>query len=409
MEGGRSRGEERAFDGRKMEDDDSPFFLSLGDKYAKSLWHLAMSSEKISVGLIGCGKISPRYMEFCRNFEGIEVVACADLDYQVASRLAKEFSIRRVYAVEELLDDPDIEIVVNLTFPTAHTTVNRASLEHGKHVYCEKPFGLDRDEGAAILKLAARKQLRVGCAPDTVMGPGIQTCRKLIDEGAIGEPTAASAFYCGSGQEHWHPNPAFFYQPGGGPLFDMGPYYLTSLAVLFGPAKSVAAKTKHTFSERVATSPERNGLVIKVETPTHLTGVVEYANGVLATTTFSFDTVGFTHLPLLEFYGTEGSLSAPNPNHFDGPVFLREKGNAEWREIPLTHGHSAGRGLGLVDMAQAIRTGRPHRANGELALHVLDLMQAYDESQRTGRHIELTTTCKRPAMIPTDLEPGCMD
>ena len=368
-----------------------------------------MNTPPTRIGLIGCGKISPRYMQFCQDFGGIEVVACADLDHRAASRLAEEFAIPRACSVEALLDDPEIEIVLNLTVPAAHTTVNRQSLEHDKHVYCEKPFGLDRVEAAAILELASKKRLRVGCAPDTVMGPGIQTCRKLIDEGAIGEPTAASAFCCGRGQEHWHPNPAFFYQPGGGPLFDMGPYYLTSLAVLLGPATSVAAKTKHTFSERVATSPERNGLVIRVETPTHLTGVIEYANGALATTTFSFDTVGLTHLPLLEFYGTEGSLSAPNPNHFEGPVLLRKRGDEEWREIPLTHGHSTGRGLGLADMAHAIRTGRPHRSSSELALHVLDLMQAFDESQTTGRHIDLTTTCERPAMIPTDLKPGRMD
>ena len=348
-------------------------------------------------------------MNFCREFDDLEVVACSDLVRDAAAQLAEEFAIPSVCTVGELLDDPEIEIVLNLTIPAAHAPVNRQALVHGKYAYCEKPFGLDRKEGEAVLKLARENNLRVGCAPDTVYGQGTQTCRKLIDEGAIGEPTAATAFCCGPGHENWHPNPAFYYQPGGGPLFDMGPYYLTALAVLLGPANSVAAKTKKTFHERIATSEDSNGLVIKVNTNTHLAGIIEYANGVIATTTFSFDTMGLTNLPRIEIYGTEGSLSVPDPNRFDGPVQLRRKGDQEWSDIPHTHHHSMGRGIGLADMAHAIRTGRPHRANGELALHILDLMQSFDESQASGKHIKLTTTCQRPEMIPTDLEPGCID
>lgn len=348
-------------------------------------------------------------MNFCRDFKGLEVIACADIVPAAAKQLAEEFSIPRVCLVNELLSNPDIEIVLNLTIPEAHAAINRQALEHNKHAYCEKPFGLNREEGKQVLKLAQTKGLRVGCAPDTVYGPGTQTCRKLIDQGTIGVPTAATAFCCGSGHESWHPNPAFYYKPGGGPLFDMGPYYLTSLAVLLGPATSVAAKTKKTFPERIATSEQNNGLVIAVETPTHLAGIIEYDNATIATTAFSFDTMGSTSLPFIEIYGTEGTLSVPNPNRFDGPVMIRKRDEKGWNNIPLTHSHSMGRGFGLADMAHSIRTGRPHRANGELALHILDLMQSFHESQTSGQHIQLTTTCQRPSMIPIDLKLGCID
>ena len=367
------------------------------------------TSNTTPIGLIGCGKISPAYLKCSREFDQIEIVACADLNPEAAQALATEYSIPRVSSVEELLNDGDIEIILNLTIPAAHTEVNRLALDHGKHAYCEKPFGLERDVARAVLNLAREKNLRVGCAPDTVYGPGIQTCRNLIDAGAIGEPTAAVAFCCGGGHESWHPNPSFYYQKGGGPLFDMGPYYLTALAVLLGPANSVSVMTKTTFPQRVATCEEQRGLKIEVEVPTHLTGIIAYANGVLATTAFSFDTVGGTHLPRLEIYGTEASLSVPDPNRFDGPIFLKEKGVDEWREIPHTHHHSFGRGLGLADMASAIRSGRPHRASGDLAFHVLDIMLAFHESAELKQTVSLQSSCQRPAPLPTDLEPGKID
>jgi predicted dehydrogenase len=283
-----------------------------------------------------------------------------------------------------------------------------AAAQAGKEVFCEKPLALTREQAAAMLTLARHKRLCVGCAPDTFMGAGIQTCRKLIDDGWIGQPVAATAFMLSHGPESWHPNPFFFYQPGAGPLFDMGPYYLTALVSLLGPVRRVTASARASFPERIATSKEHYGERIPVNTATHVAGVLDFASGVVGTLIMSFDVWAHT-LPRIEIYGSEGSLAVPDPNTFGGPVLVRRAGDRDWREAPLTHNPDTGRGIGPADLAYAARSGRPHRASGDLAYHVLDLMHAFLEASESGQHIVVQSTCTRPAPLPMGLLPGTLD
>jgi predicted dehydrogenase len=358
-----------------------------------------MGTQKVKIGVIGCGNISPAYFRGCSYFGILETVACADLDMDRAVARAKEFGVPRACTVDELLADPEIEIVVNLTVPKAHATVAIQALEAGKSVYSEKPLALTREEGRKVLELAKSKGLRVGNAPDTFLGAGIQTCRKLIDDGYIGEPIGAFAAMMCHGHESWHPDPEFYYEVGGGPMFDMGPYYLTALLVLMGPVARATGSARITFPERTITSQPKRGKKVKVEVPTHIAGVMDFSSGAIGTITTSFD-VWAANLPCIEIYGTEGSLSVPDPNGFGGPV--RAWRNGEWKEIPHAFPYtSPGRGVGVADMAYAIRNGRPHRANGELAYHVLDLMHAFHDASATGKHVEIESTCERPAMLPT--------
>ena len=354
----------------------------------------------VKTGLIGCGAISGNYLNHLRHFAIVDIAACADLNPEAAKSRGEEFGIPKVCSVDDLLADGDIELVLNLTIPRAHAPVNLAALEHGKHAYCEKPFAVNREEATTVIEAARSRKLRVGGAPDTVFGPGIQTCRRLIDEGAIGIPTAATAFCCGRGHEHWHASPAFYYDVGAGPLFDMGVYYLTALVVLLGPVGSVLARHKATFSQRTASSEGAAGLVIDVKVPTHLAGILEFRSGVIATTTFSFDTMGGANLPRIEIYGTEGTLSVPDPNGFDGPVSLKRIEDSEWQPQAHTHKYISGRGLGLADFAHAIRENRHPRADAPLPFHVLDIMQAFHESGDAGNAVDLDSTCERPEPMP---------
>ncbi len=365
---------------------------------------------KTGIGVVGTGKISGIYLQNARDtFEILEVVACADLDLERARAVAAEYRVPKACSVEELMTDPAVEIVLNLTIPQAHAPINLAGIAAGKSVYTEKPLATSREDGRRVLDEAAARGVRVGCAPDTFLGGGLQTCRGLIDSGAIGEPVAATAFMLGHGPEGWHPDPEFFYQPGAGPLFDMGPYYLTALITMLGPIRRVGAMARASFPERTIGSGPKQGQTIAVNTPTHVASTLEFAGGPLATMITSFDV--WSHgLPRIEIYGSEGSLSVPDPNTFRGPVRLRRAGEAEWREVPLTHGYTENsRGLGVADLAHALRSGRPHRANGELALHVLDAMQSILDSAREGRQLELTSTCDRPAPLPTGLPAGVLD
>lgn len=363
--------------------------------------------EKVKVGIIGCGNISNAYFKGCADFEILEVVACADIDFDRAKAKAEEHGVRAL-TVDQLLADPDIEIVINLTIPAAHAEVSLKVIEAGKNVHEEKPFALNRDDGKKILDAAKAKGLLVGCAPDTFLGGGLQTCRKLIDEGWIGQPVAATAFMAIHGHESWHPSPAFYYQKGGGPLFDMGPYYLTALVFLMGPVKRISASTRTTFPQRTITSKPLFGTKVDVEVTTHVTGVLDFANGAVGTTIMSFD-VWSHNLPLIEIYGSEGSMRVPDPNGFKGPVYVRRAGASDWSEIPLTHSGDVGRGIGVADMAYALRTGRPHRASGDLAYHVLDVMQSFDESSQGGRSVRVKSTVKRPAPLPMGLLKGQLD
>ncbi len=366
--------------------------------------------KPVNVGIIGCGKIFGAYAGGGGGFNFIKVVACADVNRAAAEAKAQEFKVPRVCSVEELLADPSIEIVINLTIPQAHARLNLAALAAGKHAYTEKPFAVTRDEAKPVLDAAKKANRRVGSAPDTFLGGGIQTCRKLIDDGAIGQPVAAGAFMMCRGHEHWHPSPAFYYQRGGGPMLDMGPYYLTALVNLLGPIQRVTASTKWTFPERTILSDPLKGQKVKVEVPTHYAGIADFASGATATLVMSFDIMAGHSLPRIEIYGTEGSLSVPDPNTFRGPVKIRRIDDKDWTEVPLTHGYTDNmRGIGVADMACAIQLGRAHRASDELAFHVLDAMQAFVEASERGQHIFLGTTCQRPAALPVGLAAGTLD
>ena len=362
------------------------------------------------VGIIGCGNISSIYLKNCQQvFEIVEVAACADIVEQRAADQAEKFAVAKACSVEELLADDEIQIVVNLTIPNAHASVAMAALEAGKSVHNEKPLTITRDEGKRLLALAADKGLRVGCAPDTFLGAGLQTCRKLIDDGAIGEPVAASAFLICHGHESWHPDPEFYYKVGGGPMFDMGPYYITALISLMGPVRRVTGSARITFPQRLITSKPKKGTVIDVEVPTHVVGVMDFACGAVATIITSFDVWG-ANLPRIEIYGSEGSLSVPDPNGFGGPVLIRRAGEHEWADAPHSHGYAENsRGIAVADMAYGLRSGREHRCNGQLAYHVLDVMHGVHDASRTGRHVELESTCPQPAPLPTDLREGLLD
>lgn len=338
----------------------------------------------------------------------LDVVACADLLKARAKAKAKAHAIPRACSVPRLLADPRIEIVVNLTTPDAHAEIALAVLQAGKHVYNEKPLAVTREDGARILGIAKEKGLIVGAAPDTFLGGAIQTCRKLIDEGRIGKPVAAAAFMLNHGHEHWHPDPEFYYQPGGGPMFDMGPYYLTALVSLLGSVQEVGAFAATTFAERTITSQPHYGARIKVNTPTHIAGLMRFANGAIGTIVTSFD-VWAHELPHIEIYGSEGSLSVPDPNRFGGAVAVRDAEAEEWSSAPLTHGYiEKHRGIGVADMAYALRCGRPHRAHGQMAYHVLDIMHSFLDSSRSGAHITMESLCERPAPLPPGLQEGVL-
>ncbi|NOU93858.1 gfo/Idh/MocA family oxidoreductase [Paenibacillus sp. LMG 31456] len=367
--------------------------------------------ERVRIGIIGCGKISSIYFKNCKAFSSaLEVVACADLNVARAQASAEEHGISKAYSVEELLADPDIDLVINLTIPAAHSSVCIQALEAGKHVYVEKPLAVTREEGQEILAAAKRKGLLVGSAPDTFLGGGIQTCIKLIQDGWIGTPVAASAFMIGKGHEHWHPDPEFYYALGGGPMFDMGPYYLTALVALLGPIQRVTGSAKISYPERTITSEPKFGSKINVETPTHIAGVLDFHSGAIGTIITSFDAFGGSQLPRIEIYGSEGTLSVPDPNTFGGPVSVRRHDAKEFSEIPLTHGYADNsRGLGVLDMAFAIRNGRMNRANGDLAYHILEAMHGFHDASKEGKHYIMQSSCEKPKPMPGNLVKGILD
>lgn len=367
-----------------------------------------MSQSRIKVGLIGCGNISEIYFQNLKRFELLDLVACADLIPERAKAKAEAHGCLAL-SVAEILARPEIDIVLNLTIPKAHAEVALAALQAGKSAYNEKPLAITREDGQKMVAAARAKGLRLGCAPDTFLGAGIQTCRKLIDDGWIGDPVAATAFMTCHGHESWHPDPEFYYQVGGGPMFDMGPYYLTALINLMGPVRRVTGSARVSFAERLITSQPKFGTIIQVDVPTHVAGVLDFASGAVGTIITTFD-VWHAELPRIEVYGSEGSLSVPDPNTFGGPVRVRRWDADGWSEVPLTHGYSQNsRGLGVADLAYGLRSGRPHRANGDLAYHVLDLMHAFHDASCEGRHVELTSTCERPAALPLGLAPWTLD
>ncbi len=364
--------------------------------------------ERVGIGVIGCGYISAAYLKAAKLFPILEVRALADLNHEAAEARAQEFGLKAV-SIEKLLADPKIEIVVNLTIPKAHVEVSLKAIEAGKHVHSEKPLGVALAEAKKLIELAQKRKLRVGCAPDTFLGGAHQTCRKLIDEGRIGTPVAGAAFFMCPGHERWHPNPDFYYEQGAGPMLDMGPYYVTALVDLLGPVARVAGVATMLRKERVITSEPRRGETIPVKTPTHIAGTMEFVSGAAVTIAMSFDVPKHKHTPL-EIYGTKGSLIVPDPNYFDGRIEIAAAGE-EWAEVATEHGYADGnyRMIGAADMAQAIRAGRPHRANGDLAYHVLEVMEAFEKSSNSGAFVEIDSRPERPAPLPVGLKTGELD
>lgn len=355
----------------------------------------------MKVGVIGCGNISGIYFENGMKLPGLEIVAVADMDMERARATADKQGIARALTVDAMIADSEVEAILNITTPDGHAPLNIRALEAGKHAYVEKPLALDLADGVAQVELARRKGLRLGGAPDTVLGAGIQTCRKLLDDGGIGEVFGGNAVMLGGGVETWHPNPVFYYKKGGGPMFDMGPYYLTALVTLLGPVKRVMGATRKAHARRTITSQPFAGQVIDVEIPTHVAGLLEFQSGAVVTMTTSFDCMGGSRIPPIELYGSEGTLAVPDPNTFGGPVQVRRRGEREWSDVALTHGHDANaRGIGLSDMAEAIAQKRPHRASGELMLHVLEVMHAFHVSSDAGAPVEIKNQCPRPEAMP---------
>lgn len=362
---------------------------------------------KAKVGIVGCGNISGIYFEnLSKLFVNTEVHACSDLFRERAEEAAEKYNVPHVLSTEELLASDEIQIVVNLTTPQGHFEVCKRALLAGKHVYVEKPLSLTLDNGKELVALAKEKNLFIGCAPDTFLGAGLQTCRKLIDDGFIGEPVAATAFMVCHGHESWHPDPEFYYEAGGGPMFDMGPYYLTALVSLLGPAETVCGMTKTSFPQRTITSAKKFGQQVEVKVPTHVAGTIKFAGGVVATVITSFDIWSST-LPRIEIYGSLGTLIVPDPNTFGGPILFKPAQGTEFMEIPLVHNYEENsRGIGVADMASCIETGDQPRANGQLANHVLEIMHAFHTSSDTKRFVDLEISCEQPRPLPLGLIKG---
>jgi len=350
------------------------------------------------IGFVGCGDISRIYLSnISKVFTDLKIIGVCDLIRERSEKAAKEFNIGKVYTdMHELFADPEVDIVLNLTRPYEHFDVSMAALNVGKHLYTEKPLGASFDEAEKIMALAKSKNLLIGGAPDTFLGAGLQTCRKLIDDGQIGEVFGASAYMVCRGHESWHPDPEFYYKYGGGPLLDMGPYYLTALVSLLGSVSSVTGMTKISLSERMITSQPKNGTVIKVDVPTYITGLMRFASGAIGSIFTTFD-VHTAQVPRIEIYGSEGTLCVPDPNFFEGPVRLFKGGADEFKEMPLQFEYSENsRGLGLADMAKSLETGEKARADGELLLHVNEIMAGIHKASDEQSFVAIKSTVQRP-------------
>jgi predicted dehydrogenase len=359
--------------------------------------------KPVGIGIVGLGNISSAYLKAAVDFPILDIRGLADLNPDAARARADEFGLKAV-GLDALFADPEIEIILNLTIPRAHVEVGLRALDAGKHVYAEKPLGITFAEGKRLIEAARAKGLRVGSAPDTFLGGSHQTCRHLVDEGAIGRPVGGTATFMCPGHERWHPNPAFYYDVGGGPVLDMGPYYITDFVNLLGPVDKVAAFAATPSATRTITAKERAGEIIPVHIPTHVAGTLAFRNGALVQVSMSFDVAGHKHVPI-ELYGTEGTLIVPDPNRFGGQIELKKKGG-DWSAVDTTQPYCDGnyRSIGLADMAAALRENRPHRASGDLALHVLEVMEAFSVSAATGAAVAITTDIERPAPLSTSLD-----
>ena len=353
--------------------------------------------KKVGIGIIGCGKISGIYLKnLSSKFTNTKLVGVHDLDKEKMESASKEYGVKAM-SLDELLSCDDIKIVVNLTTPAVHFEVCKSILEAGKHAYVEKPLSLTMQEGSCLAELAEKNNLLLGCAPDTFLGAGIQTAIKVIRDGIIGDVIGATAFMMCHGHERWHPAPEFYYKKGGGPMFDMGPYYLTALVSMIGPVSQVCGMTSMSFPERMITSQPKYGELIKVEVPTHVCGIMRFKNGAIGNIITSFDVWG-SNLPRIEVYGTRGSMIVPDPNTFGGDVLVKQQFAEGFEKIPLLFPNAENsRGIGVSDMAQCVSEGRKNlKADGKKALHVLEIMHSVHESNDSGKVIELSTSCEIP-------------
>lgn len=354
----------------------------------------------VGVGVIGAGVISDAYIKSMQSFPDLKVVAIGDLRPEVAKDKAGQFGIETHGGPEVVLGHPDVEIVVNLTIPIAHVEVALAAIAAGKHVWSEKPFSLDQESGLKLLATAQDAGLRLGCAPDTFLGPGLQTARRIIEKGDIGQPLTALTLMQSPGPESWHPNPAFLFQEGAGPLFDIGPYYLTTLVQTFGPVAAVAGIGSKSREKRTIGSGPLAGTDFDVTVPTHVSAIMKFESGQSSQSIFSFD----SPLPrggFVEISGADATLALPDPNAFDGEIKIRRRGADDWETVAETKA-VAERGTGVLDMARAIRGDRPHRATGALAFHVVDVMASITDSIDSGAFVDVTSTVEVPAILPDD-------
>ncbi|PZV35563.1 Gfo/Idh/MocA family protein [Mesorhizobium kowhaii] len=366
--------------------------------------------EKLGVGVIGCGNIAMTYMRNAALFAGVELKACADISPDAAALRAREYGIRAM-GVDALLADPEIGLVLNLTIPAVHFDVTMSALSAGKHVFTEKPLATSAADGQLLVSEAKSRGLRLGSAPDTFLGAAGRRARRLMDAGAIGRPVTGTAFMMGRGMEHWHPNPQFYYQPGGGPVFDMGPYYLTMLVNLLGPVERVMAMATRGQEERLITAdgPFKN-TTFKVGTPTNVLSLLEFRSGATVTFGASWDVFRHSNHPI-ELHGTEGSLRLPDPDTFGGTVSLSERGT-DWKDF-ASEGDLYGarnwpyaapdranyRMLGVADLVRSLQTGNTPRASGNLALHVLEIMEAVLRSGESQGSVMVAGDVTQPALL----------
>jgi len=354
----------------------------------------------VGVGVIGAGVISDAYIKSMQSFPDLAVVAIGDLRPEAAKEKAEQYGIEAHGGPEAVLSNPDVEIVVNLTIPIAHVEVALAAVAAGKHVWSEKPFSLDQESGLKLLSTAQDAGLRLGCAPDTILGPGLQESRRIIERGEIGQPLTALTLMQSPGPESWHPNPAFLFQEGAGPLWDIGPYYLTTLVQLFGPVAAVAGLGSKSREKRTIGSGPLAGTDFDVTVPTHVSAIARFESGQSSQSIFSFDSP-LPRAGVVEITGSEATLAVPDPNRFDGEIKIRRRDAEDWETIANTEA-SAERGTGVLDMARAIRENRPHRATGALAFHVVDVMASITDSIDTGAFVDVTSTVEVPSILPDD-------
>ena len=359
-------------------------------------------ADPVGVGVIGAGTISDTYLENLTSFADTHVLAIGDIFPEAARKKAAKYDVAAAGDVATVLDHADVEIVVNLTIPAAHAEVATKAIRAGKHVWNEKPLALDRFSGQSLLDEAEAAGLLVGCAPDTFLGSGLQTACRLIEQGLIGTPLTALALLQLPGPESWHPNPAFLYAAGAGPLFDVGPYYLTALVQVFGSVSSVAALGSKARARRVIGSGPKAGEEFDVAVPSHVSALAQFESGQSAEAIFSFDSA----LPrtLLEVNGTEATMLFPDPNNFDGKIAIRRRESEDWETAASTTAQSF-RGTGVLDMARALREGRPHRAQGALGYHVLDTMIGIAESVESRAFVDVASSVDKPPLLPDDWDP----